>query len=110
MQPKFFWPSLLLLLVFALPVQAMDQSSGQNTANGKAVYENTCAACHSSGVLGAPPIGDQKAWKERIAQGMQTLYDHAIHGFQQMPAKGGNPSLSDDQVKAAVQYMVDRSK
>lgn len=81
---------------------------------GKQVYEGTCVACHGAGVAGAPKFGDKAAWKEHIAKGLPTLEQHAIHGFSGkkgfMPAKGGNTSLSDADVKAAVHYMVNHSK
>jgi cytochrome c5 len=77
---------------------------------GKATYDKACAMCHGSGMAGAPKLGDKDAWAPRIAQGMDTLSAHAIGGFKGMPAKGGNTSLSDDDVKAAVQYMVGASK
>ena len=79
-------------------------------ADGKATYSSTCVACHGTGAAGSPKFGDKAAWKNRIAQGLDTLDKHAIHGFKGMPAKGGNGSLSDDAVKAAVKYMVDNSK
>jgi cytochrome c5 len=83
-------------------------------ADGKATYDSNCNACHGMGVAGAPKLGDKAAWKDRIAQGNDVLYGHAIKGFQGkngfMPAKGGNASLADDAVKAAVDYMVSQSK
>lgn len=91
--------------VGAAPVAAA--SSG---ADGKGTYTASCSACHATGAAGAPKLGDKGAWKNRIAQGNDTLFDHAISGFKGMPAKGGNASLSDDAVKAAVKYMVDGSK
>lgn len=82
----------------------------QTGDTGKQVYEGLCVACHAAGVAGAPKFGDKAAWAPRIAQGMDTLYMHSINGFQGktgvMPPKGGNPSLSDAEVKAAVDYMV----
>jgi len=82
--------------------------------SGKQVFDQSCAACHATGVAGAPRIGDKGAWKERVAQGVETLYKHAIQGYQGktgfMPPKGGNPSLSDAQVHAAVDFMVEQSK
>lgn len=79
-----------------------------------AVYNSACAACHAAGIAGAPVLGDKEAWSARIAQGLDTLNTHAIEGFQgqagYMPAKGGRSDLSDDQVRAAVQYMVDQSQ
>lgn len=88
-----------------------------STANaadkGEALYNATCMACHAAGVAGAPKIGDKAAWAPRIAQGMDTLHTHAIKGFQgkkgMMPPKGGS-SAPDDDVKAAVDYMVGKSK
>jgi len=83
-------------------------------ADGKATYDKACMACHAAGVAGAPKLGDKAAWKDRIAQGNDTLYTHAIKGFTgkkgMMPAKGGNASLADADVKAAVDFMVGKSK
>ena len=93
--------------VGTVPVAAAAPSGG---ADGKATYSGTCIACHGTGAAGSPKFGDKAAWKNRIAQGLDTLDKHAIHGFKGMPAKGGNASLSDDAVKAAVKYMVDNSK
>jgi cytochrome c len=81
---------------------------------GKAVYDKACQACHNMGIAGAPKVGDVAGWTDRIKQGMATLNDHAINGYQGangvMPAKGGNMSLSDDEVKNAVAYMVEASQ
>jgi cytochrome c5 len=77
--------------------------------DGKSVYESACAACHGSGLAGAPKLGDKAAWAPRLAQGIATLEKHAIEGFQGstgfMPAKGGRVDLTDDAVKAAVEHM-----
>ena len=85
-----------------------------DTAQGKKVYDGLCFSCHGAGIAGAPKFGDKAAWAPRIAQGMDTLYAHSINGFQGktgvMPPKGGNIGLSDDDVKAAVDYMVSISK
>jgi len=82
--------------------------------DGAGVYQNACMACHAAGIAGAPRVGDAAAWAERIAQGNETLYTNAIQGLQGpagvMPAKGGNMSLSDDEVKAAVDHMVAQSQ
>lgn len=82
--------------------------------DGESVYNTACGACHGAGIGGAPALGDVAAWEPRIEQGMDTMIEHAILGFQGdagvMPAKGGNPSLSDEAVTAAVQYMVDQSQ
>lgn len=81
---------------------------------GEEVYKKTCNLCHQAAVAGAPKFGLKAEWEPRIAQGMNILYEHAIKGYAgskgTMPPKGGNPALSDDDVKAAVDYMVAKSK
>lgn len=73
-------------------------------------YRTACAACHAYGAPG-PKVGDKAAWKDRIAQGIDVLYTHAIKGTAKgMPAKGGRMDLTDEQVKAVVDYMVSESK
>jgi cytochrome c5 len=85
----------------------------ENTV-GKGVYGKTCAMCHAAGVAGAPKPGDKADWGPRIAQGNDVLYKHALEGFTgakgMMPPRGGNASLSDDDAKAAVDYMVAQSR
>ena len=80
--------------------------------SGEQVYIKACIICHGDGIAGAPKMGDKEAWKARSAQGMEILESRAIQGYQgsqgSMPAKGGNASLSDEEVKAAVAYMVDK--
>ncbi|GAA3900011.1 hypothetical protein GCM10022228_08070 [Halomonas cibimaris] len=90
----------LLPFAFALTATAVQ-------ADGEATYNQACMACHMTGAAGAPIRGDADAWAPRQEKGMDTLYDHAINGFQAMPAKGGQPALSDDEVKAAVDYMLE---
>ena len=79
-------------------------------ADGKAVYDKVCVACHSTGVANAPKFGDKAAWAPRIAQGKDTLYQHALQGFQgksgYMPPKGGRADFTDQSVKNGVDYMV----
>ncbi|MGR8946535.1 MAG: c-type cytochrome [Gammaproteobacteria bacterium] len=81
---------------------------------GKEVYDAACFICHASGVAGAPKFGDAASWAARAEKGMETLYEHSIKGFMGenglMPPKGGRPDFSDDDVKAAVDYMVNSSK
>ena len=78
------------------------------------VYNLACVACHGMGIAGAPKVGDADAWAPRIAKGLDTLNGHAINGFNgdagYMPAKGGNMTLTDDEVIAAVQLMLDQSQ
>ena len=82
--------------------------------DGKKIYDSTCTVCHGAGIAGAPKFGDKALWAPRIAQGVPVLYTHAIAGFTGkggvMPPKGGNLSLSDPDVKAAVDFMVAAAK
>jgi cytochrome c5 len=82
---------------------------------GPQVYNAACIVCHQPpGTGGAPPIGDMAAWAPRIAQGMDTLYMHALMGFTGekgfMPPKGGRVDLSDDEITAAVDYIIEQSR
>ncbi len=85
-----------------------------DNAAGKSVFNKSCALCHAAGVAGAPKPGDKADWAPRIAQGNDVLYKHALEGFTgskgQMPARGGNATLPDADVKLAVNYMVDTSR
>ncbi len=80
---------------------------GSDLASGAEVYDAVCASCHAQGVAGAPQTGAADAWQQRLDQrGLETLYDHAINGFNGMPAKGGMSSLSEEQVQQAVDYIL----
>lgn len=80
---------------------------------GEKVYKSTCSICHKSGLNGAPRMGSKKDWEQRLAQGNQVLYDRAINGYRgskgSMPSRGSNPKLSEGEVKAAVDYMIEYS-
>lgn len=76
---------------------------------GEAIYTSTCAACHGTGAAGAPKFGDAGAWGPRIAQGYDTLAQHALQGIRAMPAKGGNPDLDNVEVERAVVYMANKA-
>jgi len=78
--------------------------------DGAAVYQQACFSCHASGVAGAPKFGNATDWGPRIAQGADVLHQHALQGIRAMPPKGGFMNLSDDQVKAAADYMVAQAK
>ncbi|NKB77928.1 MAG: cytochrome c5 family protein [Gammaproteobacteria bacterium] len=81
--------------------------------DGVTVYNTACMACHASGVAGAPMVGDIENWTPRIAKGLETLIANAINGFQGegvMPARGGNPTLTDEEVGLAVEHMVSLSQ
>lgn len=81
---------------------------------GKSVFGKVCSMCHAVGAAGSPKPGDKADWGPRIAQGMEILNKHALEGFTgakgQMPARGASTTLTDDEVKAAVAYMVDLSR
>lgn len=90
-------------------VTAVTATTAVDHSAGEAVYKSSCFACHDSGVAGSPKVGDKDAWTARIAAGSDTLYEAAIKGKGAMPAKGGNMSISDADIKAAVDYMAANS-
>ena len=92
--------------VAAAPAAAKSDGAGA----GKATYDTACAVCHNAGVAGAPKAGDPAAWAPRIKQGKEALYASALKGKGAMPPKGGNASLSDDAVKAAVDHLLATAK
>lgn len=89
----------------SVPQAAPATASADASQAGKTLYTQVCQACHAAGVLNAPKFGDKAAWAPRLAEPMETVYNYALHGKGAMPAKGGS-SASDDDVKAAVDYMV----
>jgi cytochrome c5 len=92
---------------FGVLLAAAMASPGLAVADdGAAVAQGLCFACHQAGMNGAPKVGNKVAWGPRIEQGKEKLYENAIKGLRGMPPKGGSTNLSDDQVKAAVDYLV----
>jgi len=85
--------------------RAAGPAAGDGPREGKAVYNAVCHTCHAAGLLGSPILGDAGAWGPRISKGKETLYTHAINGFNAMPAKGGS-DIPDEEVQNAVDYMV----
>jgi cytochrome c5 len=85
-------------------------ASGAALADGAKTYKEACQACHMTGAAGSPKLDDKAAWAPRIAQGKDALYANAINGKGAMPAKGGRADLSDDAIKAAVDYMIAQAK
>ncbi|MGH8669357.1 MAG: c-type cytochrome [Burkholderiales bacterium] len=83
---------------------------GAAAADGKAVYDQTCHVCHAQSVAGSPKLGDKAAWAPRLKQGVDALMQSVLKGKGAMPPKGGNTSLSDAQVRAAVEFMASQSK
>ena len=99
--------------VAPMAVAASAPAAAQKAApagSGKATYDSVCAVCHGAGVAGAPKFGDKAAWASRAKGGKEALYASATKGKGVMPPKGGNPSLTDADVKAAVDYMVGAAK
>lgn len=96
------------------PVAAPAPAAAVENTVGKSVFGRVCAMCHAVGAAGAPKPGDKADWGPRIAQGNDVLYKHALEGFTgakgQMPARGANAALTDDEVKAAVNYMADQAR
>ena len=87
---------------------AAGAAAGSRT--GEQVYKAVCTNCHQTGVAGAPKLGDKAAWAPHLMHGTAGLLQSALKGKGAMPPKGGNPSLSDDDVRAAVEFMVSQSK
>lgn len=89
---------------------AATETASAGPRSGSEVYDAVCLACHTTGAAGAPVIGDAGAWAPRVDQGMETLISHAINGINAMPAKGGCASCPDEEIAAAVEYIVAESK
>ena len=77
--------------------------------SGAEVVKGGCAMCHAAGLMNAPKIGDKAQWAPRIALGYETLVKHAVEGIRTMPAKGGNPDLSEAEIAAAVAEMANQA-
>jgi cytochrome c5 len=94
--------------------RVVDAEAAAAVMTGPQVYNVACLACHGGGIGGAPATGDAAAWGPRIAQGQEMLYEHALAGFQGeagfMPPKGGRVDLSDGEITAAVDYLVEQAQ
>lgn len=100
--------------VASAAAKAAAQVAYGGSTDGSVIFSNLCTGCHTSGVGNAPTM-TQGSWTARIAEGKDTLYKHAIEGYTGpdggvMPARGGNPALTDEQVKATVDWMLDNLK
>ena len=98
---------VVLVAIWLAPTQVV--AAQTEPLSGKQVVDTTCARCHATGVDGAPRIGDAAAWKARTGQGLTSLSQHALTGIRKMPSHGGNPGLSDIDIKRAITYMVNQS-
>jgi cytochrome c5 len=86
-------------------LEALDANAPKVEKSGQEVYDSVCGACHGSGALNAPKYQNKGDWGPRIGRGLDALTKHALEGFNQMPARGGNPDLSDTEVARAIVYM-----
>ena len=98
---------LLAMAASVAPLMAGAAQAGERS--GKEVVAATCANCHAKGAQGAPKIGDNRAWSNRIAQGLSSLTQSALKGIRAMPAHGGSPDLTDLEIGRAIVHMVNRS-
>jgi len=78
----------------------------ERVAQGEGIVNANCVVCHSQGINGAPIVGNKKMWAPRLGQGEAVLVEHAINGYELMPAKGGKTHLSDEEIGLAVAYMM----
>jgi cytochrome c5 len=94
------------------PGTAEQSGTGATTSvgQGEEIYKQTCSSCHATGVAGAPKTGDAQAWSSRIAKGEEQMVQNAINGIGAKPPKGGNPSLSEEEIRAAVNYRIEQSR
>jgi len=110
--------STVLAGAMLVPVLAYADADGQfprfadpQLVKGRQIWLGTCKNCHATGVADAPPVTDKDAWKPRLAKGKAVLQQHAVNGFfgpqsTMMPPRGGNDKLTDEEVRAAVDYMI----
>ena len=111
---NYLTPARAFLIVLGLSLAGCSEPQepaptlAPELAAGKAVVDKTCIACHGQGLNGAPILGNKKMWGKRLPQGEDVLVSHAINGFamEMMPPKGGNPDLTDTEVRNAVRYMM----
>ncbi len=94
----------------AVEAPAAETETASAGGVGEKIVSSVCASCHAAGLMQSPKIGSADDWAPRIEKGIETLYQHAINGFNMMPAKGGRADLTDEEVKAAVDYMVSQAQ
>jgi len=105
----YFFLMISVALVFFLSVFIWSDVQAAALKSGQQVYVSGCSGCHDTGVLEAPKLGKKADWVKREAQGFETLQKHAINGFNNMPVKGGNPALKNEEVKRAIAYILSKS-
>jgi len=97
-------------LINVVIASALLTVSGSLLADGQKTYQASCQACHATGAANAPKLGDKEAWAPRIAQGTDTLLANATNGIRAMPPKGACAACTEDDLKAAIEYMVSQSQ
>jgi cytochrome c5 len=109
-KPLLTIPFSLAILLFSCGEKV--KTTQVKPSAGEKLWKANCAVCHQQGLGGAPMIGNNVQWKKRVEQGLPVLFQHAINGYSgatgEMPARGGNEELSDEQIKLAVTYMVEQ--
>ena len=92
-------------------IQAAEKAAGMTDLNtGRTIYEKSCGYCHTTGTLNAPVLGDKKAWTSLMHEGLEHMVKNAIFGIGKMPPKGGDHKLTDEEIKLAVEYIVEQSR
>ncbi|MFZ6694018.1 c-type cytochrome [Undibacterium sp. SXout20W] len=102
--------AFLLLISTAFILPSADAATKINGRSGATIFTLMCAECHTTGISGAPKISDKAAWTLRLKQEPDTLVQHALHGYKLMPSRGSCSSCSDAEIKAAVEYMIEKAK
>lgn len=103
---KVMWVAIFAIVAL---IARQDVKAQGSDRSGKEVVDAVCSTCHGEGIQDAPRIGDAQAWIARASQGLTTLTQHAINGIREMPAHGGNPGVTDFEIKLAITYMVNQS-
>lgn len=96
------------VVMAALMLSGCESELDKSIAAGEEIYNGTCKVCHAQGINGAPILGNKKMWSKRAPQGIDTLVAHASEGFGLMPAKGGNESLTETDLRNAITFMLSR--
>ncbi|WP_249344364.1 cytochrome c5 family protein [Marinomonas sp. CT5] len=109
MQRKPFQLSISALLFSGLAMSLVVSESAQAARSGESLFNSFCIACHMNGVAGAPKFGNKADWQPRIEKGIDTLLNHATTGFKAMPPKGLCANCTEDELRSAIQYMIDKS-
>lgn len=99
----------LIQPVAQVALAAADAGAAKGSRTGEQVVTAVCSACHGTGALGAPKIGDNAAWAPRLGLGLDGLLKSALNGKNSMPARGGNPDLTDEEIARAIAFMANKS-